>query len=141
MNGYLLDTCVLSELAKVRPAIPVIEWFEAQEEASLFLSVLTLGELQKGIEKCPEPDRRARLQAWLSSKLLPRFQGKLLPVCERSALVWGRLSAQAELAGNPLPLIDLLLASTASVHRLTVATRNIRDFERCSVAVFNPWQS
>lgn len=139
MIGFLLDTCLLSELVKSRPEQKVLDWVAGQNEENLFLSVLTLGELQKGIRKCPDAKRKSKLQAWLDSDLVTRFQSRLLPVCEQVSLTWGRLSGDAELRGQPLPVTDLLLAATGVVHGLTVVTRNVRDLDRCSVTVFDPW--
>ena len=139
MIRFLLDTCLLSELVKPRPEQKVVDWVAGQNEESLFLSVLTLGELQKRIRKCPDAQRKSKLQAWLDSDLVARFQNRLLPVCEQVSLTWGRLSGDAELRGQPLPVTDLLLAATGVVHGLTVVTRNVRDLDRCSVTVFDPW--
>ncbi|MBT9586595.1 type II toxin-antitoxin system VapC family toxin [bacterium] len=139
MSEYLLDTCVVSELVKNRPNPKVVDWVSSQGEESLFLSVVTLGELQKGIRKCPEPRRKSELQAWLDKDLLARFDRRLLPVCERVSLTWGRLAGDSELRGQPLPILDLMLAATGVVHGLTLVTRNTRDLDRCSVVVFDPW--
>lgn len=139
MVSFLLDTCVLAELIRPRPEPKVIRWLDSQREDDLFLSVLTVGEIQKGARKAADPVRRARIQKWLDGELRPRFSSRLLPVCESAALVWGRLMAEAELRGEPLPAVDLLIAATGRAHSLTVVTRNQRDLERCSVAVLNPW--
>lgn len=136
---FLLDTCVISELVKPRPDANVVRWVDAVDERKLFLSVLTVGELEKGITKLPESPRKAGLRAWLEHDLVERFAGRILPVDAAVAVAWGRIQGEAERAGAKLPVIDALLTATAEVHRLTLATRNVADFDRCGAAVFNPW--
>jgi toxin FitB len=136
VSGFLLDTNVLSELIKPRPEPAVIQWIERTDEDLLYLSVLTIGEIRKGIISQAHPGRRARLEAWLSRDLLIRFAGRILPVEIDVAQRWGRIRA---LAGRPLPVIDSLLAATAQQHNLTLVTRNVEDVRGTGVAVFNPW--
>jgi len=138
---FLLDTCVVSELIKSRPNRNVVRWIDSVEERKLFLSVLTVGELEKGIIKLPESPRKAGLRDWLEYDLTERFAGRILPVDAAVAVAWGRIQGEAERVGTKLPVIDSLLAATAETHRLTLATRNIGDFDRCSAAVFNPWDT
>jgi predicted nucleic acid-binding protein len=138
--GYLLDTPLLSELAKRQPQRGVVEWVDACDESSLFISVLTLGELQKGISKLADSERREILQAWLTEDLVRRFHGRTLLVDSAVALDWGVLQGESERNGVPLPVTDSLIAATARVHDLTVVTRNERDMTRCGVSVRNPWQ-
>ena len=97
---YLLDTCVLSEFAKPQPSRQVLDWLAAREEASLLLSALTLGELQKGIEKLPSSKRRTSLQAWLDHDLRERFAGRVLDVTEEIARVWGNSRGRQSGAGR-----------------------------------------
>ena len=137
---YLLDTCVVSELVKPRPEPKVVRWIDAIEEGKLFLSVLTLGELEKGIAKLPDSPRRDLLREWLEQDLNERFARRILSVDGAVAVVWGRMQGEAESVGTKLPVIDSLLAATAQVHHLTLASRNVADFERCGAAVFNPWE-
>ena len=136
---FLLDTCVVSEFAKPQPSPNVLAWLNAQEETALFLSVLTLGELQKGIEKLPSSRRRTALQAWLDQDMRARFAGRLLPVSEDISLAWGKLQGEAERHGQTLPAIDALLGATALVHGLVVVTRNEQDIGRTGVRVVDPW--
>jgi predicted nucleic acid-binding protein len=138
---FLLDTCVISELVKPRPDERVVRWVDAVDERKLFLSVLTVGELEKGIAKLPESPRKASLRDWLENDLAERFAERILPVDAAVAVAWGRIQGAAERAGLKLPVIDSLLAATAEVHGLTLATRNVADFERCGAAVFNPWDA
>jgi toxin FitB len=136
---YLLDTCVLSEFTKPQPSPRVVAWLAGREEASLLLSVLTFGELQKGIEKLPTSRRRTSLQAWLDHDLRQRFAGRVLDVTEEVALLWGRMQGEAERRGQTLPVIDSLLAATALTHGLVVVTRNEADLGRTGVRVVDPW--
>lgn len=136
---YLLDTCVISELVKPRPDKNVVRWVDSVDERKLFLSVLTMGELEKGIAKLLESPRKSELREWLEHDLAERFSERILPVDAAVAVAWGRIQGEAERAGMKLPVIDSLLAATAEIHRLTLATRNVADFDRCGATVFNPW--
>lgn len=138
--SYLLDTCVISELAKPSPAAPVLEWLEREPEDRLFLSVLTLGELQKGIAKLPDSRRREDLKAWLESDLHLRFAGRILEVDETVALTWGKAEGEAERKGRKMPVVDGLIAATALAHGLVVVTRDRSGVEVSGVEVFDPWQ-
>ena len=141
MNGFLLDTNCVSELVRIKPHPRVIEWMESVEEGLLYLSVLTLGEIQKGLATLPQGKRRTRLEEWLDVELRARFANRLLPVEEEVALRWGLLAALAHRQGKPLSAIDGLLAATALSHDLTLVTRNISDFAAAQVPVLNPWES
>jgi predicted nucleic acid-binding protein len=137
--SQLLDTCVLSEFQKPRPEPRVVEWLRGQEEELLFLRVLTLGELQRGVSKLAPSKKHDRLQVWLDADLPTRFAGRILPIDERVAVEWGRLQALAEARGRPIPVVDGLLAATALVHHLSVVTRNRVDFAGTDVHVVDPW--
>nr|WP_320114735.1 type II toxin-antitoxin system VapC family toxin [uncultured Desulfuromonas sp.] len=139
--NFLVDTCVVSELVKAQPNPKVVEWIDAVDEGRIFLSVLTLGELEKGIAKLQNVPRKDALREWLEHDLIERFAGKILPIDEAVAVAWGRMQGEAEQKGNKLPVIDSLLAATAEINGLTVATRNVVDFERCGCRLFNPWAS
>jgi toxin FitB len=136
---YLLDTCVISEPTKKRPAGKVLTWLDVQEEMSLFLSVLTLGELHKGISKLPRSRRRSQLQQWVAQDLPRRFTGRILPVDQEVATRWGIMTGEAERAGHPIPVLDGLLAATAAVAGLTLATRNTPHMQHTGAVVFDPW--
>lgn len=136
---YLLDTCLISELVKKDPNPAVVAWLDEQDEQKLFLSVLNLGELQKGISKLPESPRKSELQAWIALDLVERFDGRIIEVDLETALCWGRLQGEAEQTGVKLPVMDSLIAATAAAHGLVVVTRNVRDIERCGATVCNPW--
>jgi toxin FitB len=137
--SFLLDTSVISELVKAAPDDRVIEWLKRNDEASLYLSVLTIGEIEKGIAKLPESSRREKLETWVRRDLADRFRERLLAIDATVAATWGRLAGEAEARGEPLPVIDGLIAATSLAHDLTVATRNVGDFERCGARCFNPW--
>jgi predicted nucleic acid-binding protein len=137
---YLLDTPVLSELVKRAPNRDVVAWVDAQDEDTLFVSVLTLGELHKGVARLPDSARKQTLRAWLTQDLVSRFRGRILSIDRSVAQTWGELQGEAERHGRPLPAVDCLIAATARVHGLVVVTRNVEDMQRCSVAVANPWQ-
>jgi len=136
---YLLDTNVISELLKKEPDRRVLGWIEEQEEEALFLSVITFGELQKGVSKLSDQTRAGRLQTWVDQDLAARFEGRILSLDLDVLLTWGRIQGNSEKDGNPLPVMDSLIAATALAHHLTVATRNVKDMERCQAPVHNPW--
>ena len=134
--SYLLDTHVLSELRRKTPHPGVVDWFSHRPATTLYLSVLTLGELRKGIETLADASRRLALLDWLESDIPSFFTGRILPVDLPVADRWGRLVAQA---GRSLPAIDSLLAATALHHGLRLVTRNERDFDVPGLEVINPW--
>lgn len=136
---FLLDTCLISELVRKSPNAAVLKWLDARDEQSLFLSVLTLGELQKGISRLSTGPRKDDLQAWIEHDLIERFAGRILDLDLKMALIWGKLLGEAELKGGKLPVMDSLIAATAIAHGLVVVTRNVKDIERCRAKVFNPW--
>lgn len=137
--SWLLDTCVLSEYTKKSPAQKVITWLDEQDESSLFISVISLGEIEKGILKLrsSDPRRSQKLTAWLS-KVEQRFAERILPLDATALHVWAQIAAHAESMGQPLPVMDSLVMSTAQCHGLTVVTRNVQDFALYP-RVFNPW--
>jgi predicted nucleic acid-binding protein len=135
--SYLIDTNALSELKKRQPHPTVAQWFAARPPSALYLSVLTLGELRKGIEAMPTGVRRTSFLDWLENDIPQYFGGRILPVDRRIAERWGHLCGTA---GRPLPAIDSLLAATALEHRLTLVTRNRVDFDLPGLVVINPWQ-
>ena len=139
MSGFLLDTNVVSELVRPRPDPRVAQWLDSTDEELLFLSVLTLGEIRKGITTLTDRARKTRLEAWLSGNLLARFEGRILPIDHAIADRWGQITGSLAAQGSPLAVIDGLLAATALHHNLTFVTRNTPDVARTRVAVFDPW--
>jgi predicted nucleic acid-binding protein len=136
--SYLLDTNVISELVRPRPQAAVLDWFADTPNEALFLSVLTLGEIRKGVEKLNDAPRREKLRVWLEHDLRDWFGARILPVDAAVADRWGRLLAEA---GRPLPSIDSLLAATALHHELRLVSRNARDFAYPGLVVVNPWET
>lgn len=136
---YLLDTCILSEVVKPRPEPRVTRWLNQQEEGRLYLSVLVLGEIRKGIERLPASKRRTQLEVWLREDLRERFEGRIWPIDAEVALSWGLLQGNAEGKGRRLPVIDGLLAATAVVHDAVLVTRNVKDLEGSRAEIFDPW--
>lgn len=136
---YLLDACVLSEACKPQPNSSVITWLN-QHDGESFISILSLGEIRKGIAKheFKAGQRNDRLNAWFDL-LATAKSNYILPIDLRVLKIWGDLTGQAEAQGTPLPVIDSLIAATALANRLTVITRNVEDFRRCGSDIFNPW--
>jgi hypothetical protein len=134
--SYLIDTSVLSELRRRDPDANVVRWMADRPATTLYLSVLTLGELRKAVEGLPEGNRKRRVLDWLEVELPTYFAGRILPVDATVADRWGRLLAQA---GRPLLAIDSLLAATALAHGLTLVTRNLSDFQHADLPVLDPW--
>ena len=138
---WLLDTCVLSELAKKRPDRNVLAWMERIEDDLQFVSVQTVGEIRKGIEKVVDARRRAALDEWFRTSVVEPFSDCILPVDVAVAERWGRLCGEAERAGKPRPAVDSLLAATALAHGLTLATRNVADMAWTGADLFNPFEN
>jgi len=139
--NYILDTNVISELVASQPDANVTRWIESIDPQNVYLSVITVGELKKGIEKLPDSPRKTALEAWLINDLLVRFQDHLLPIDTSVMLTWGALVARMEALGKPMPAIDALIAATTLHSRYTLATRNVRDFEHAGISILNPWES
>jgi predicted nucleic acid-binding protein len=134
--SYLIDSCALSELVKPSPAQVVVDWFNATASEALCVSVLTLGEIRRGVDKLPAGRRRERIGTWLTLELPTWFGDRILPIDADVANEWGRLTARS---ARPLPAVDSLIAATAIRHRLSVVTRNVADFAATGIAVVNPW--
>jgi len=139
MSALLLDTNIPSESIRSRPDPKVDTWIHGQDDETLHLSVVTIGELRKGLDLAPHGKQRAELQEWLEKDLVPTFDGRILPVTKAIAEKWGALSAQRQLAGRPLSMADGLIAATALEHGLTLVTRNVKDFDLLGVTILNPW--
>jgi predicted nucleic acid-binding protein len=141
VSGYLLDTNVISEMVKLRPEAKVVSWVQTTSEELLYLSVLTIGEIRKGIDSLPRSNKRGLLESWLANDLVLRFAGRILQVNLDIAERWGLISARAKIAGAPLAVIDGLMAATALHHNLTFVTRNTKDVRVAGISMLNPWQS
>ncbi|MCB1020402.1 MAG: type II toxin-antitoxin system VapC family toxin [Bryobacterales bacterium] len=139
MTGFLIDTNVPSEVTKQRPH-PRVEAWIADPGAPLYVSVVTLGELRKGIALLsPEDGRRRRLERWFQDDLLTICSGGILPLTRPIAERWGALEAERQLRGRPLSSTDGQIAATALEHGLSLVTRNVADFEGLGIEILNPW--
>ena len=141
MSGFLLDTNCISELVRPTPEPRVLSWMAAADESLLFLSVLTFGEIRKGVAGLPQGKRRTLLETWLELDLRVRFSGRILPVDAAITDRWGLIAAGAKRQGRPLSATDGLLAATALHHDLTIASRNVSDFASTQVPLLNPWKA
>jgi predicted nucleic acid-binding protein len=131
---------VISELVNTTPELCVVQWIRSQDEENLFLSVITIGEIQKGISKLLDGrKKKQQLQNWLNNDLQERFKDRILEITTGTAYVWGQVLGACEKKGVTLPAIDSLIASQGIFHKMTVVTRNISDMESIGVQLFNPW--
>lgn len=137
--SYLIDTCCISELSKSDPDKNVIQWFSDHNEIDLYLSVITFGELRKGIEKLRPSKRKRKLNHWINEDLLHRFKNRALDITMAEVNLWGKVLAEAEKRGTPLPAVDAFIAATALAHDFAVVTRNIKDMKASGVELINPW--
>ena len=141
MNGWLLDTNVIAELARVGGDARVAAWQAAADEDFLYISVLTLGEYDKGVANLPDASpARALIEASVAA-LEARFEGRVLGVSDAIVRRWGRISGAVQRASRrPPPVIDTLLAATAIEYDLCLVTRNVRDVDASGATLFNPWE-
>lgn len=135
--SYLVDTNVLSELAKAKPDARVVAWLR-DHESELYLSTITIGELGRGIESLPAGKRKTSLQSWFTG-LCGRMEGRILSFNTSTAHVWGQLMAGWDKKGRTVPSLDSQLAATAHRHGLTMVTRNVSDFKDTGVKLLNPF--
>ncbi len=137
--NFLLDTCVISELTKKNPNPKVVNWISRTEETNLFISVFTIGEIHKGIEKLPKSKKKEKLHKWVNYDLKERFKNRIIDFDLQTATTWGGTQAHSELLGKAMPAIDGLIAATGISYELTVVTRNTKDMEISGVSLLNPW--
>ncbi len=137
---YLLDTCVISEFTKPRPEKKVVDWLNEADPERVFLSAVTLGEIQHGISKKPPSNRRAQLEEWLNVQLTEQFAGRILVLDVPVLVAWGQLVARLGQQGKPIGVMDSLIAATALHHGMTLVTRNVDDFVYAGVGLLNPWE-
>ena len=137
---YLLDTCAISELIKKKPNPKVTAWVSKTEENRLFISVLTFGEIHKGIEKLPKSKKKEKLHNWVNVELKERFKNRIIDFDLPVATTWGKIQALSESEGKGMPAIDGQIAATGIYHDLVVVTRNTSDMEISGVSLFNPWE-
>lgn len=136
---YLLDTNVISELIAREPNQTVVDWIDSREPSSVYLSVITIGELRKGIEKLPTSRRKDDLTHWLASDLLFRFTDHIVELTVEVMLVWGELVGRLEREGTRMPAIDSLIAASVIAGQFTFVTRNVTDFRYAGIQIINPW--
>lgn len=136
---FLLDTNVLSEFKKSRPDEQVVAWSRAADEDNTFISIVTIGELRRGVALLAKGRRRSELDEWVREELPRRFEGRILDVTAAVAEEWGELMAGSKLRGLVLEPIDAYIAATARLHALTLVTRNVKDFKNLEIDIINPW--
>jgi toxin FitB len=134
--SYLLDTNVLSELVRTNPVPAVVSWFDTVPDDSLYISVLTVGEIRKGVELIPDGGKKEKLRVWLEHTLPDWFEDRMLAIDGAVAEQWGRMLAAVN---RPVAAIDSLLAATALHHDLRMVTRNAQDFRFPGLEVIDPW--
>jgi predicted nucleic acid-binding protein len=138
--NYLLDTCVISELVKPNPDKNVVNWIQDTPTERLFLSIITIGEIRKGLTKLPDSKRKDLLTNWLNS-LLEDYQNRIISIDLTVAENWGIIQGKSEKKGLAMPSIDSLIAAIAYAHNLVLVTRNVDDFETSDLPIKNPWSS
>jgi len=138
--NYLLDTNVISELVAKQPDKQVVKWLDRLDPNTVYLSVITIGEIRKGIEKLLPSKRRDEVQEWLETDLLLRFRGRILAITAEVMLVWGELTGRLEKEGRPIAAIDALIAAVALQGDCRLVTRNEHDFQHTGVTIVNPWK-
>ena len=139
---YLVDTCVLSELAKRKPNPNVVRWLKRHSESNLFfVSVVTIGEIREGIETLPDDDpRRGKLCEWFENQIIKAYEGCVIDFDRQVALKWGEIKGRTNRMGKARPDLDTQIAATAATHGMTVLTRNVADMEYAGVEVENPFE-
>lgn len=138
---FLLDTNVVSEWVKPRPDAGVVQWLTEVDEDEVFISAVTIAEIRHGIQRMARGVRRDRLDLWLSEELPVRFDARVLPIDAQVADEWGRVMARSQEIGRPAGVMDAFVAATTKRHDLTLATRNVTDFEALGIQVVNPWRN
>jgi predicted nucleic acid-binding protein len=141
MKGLLLDTCALSEKLQKNPDAGFVKWLDAQDVDELYVSVISVGEISKGIELLPDSKKKTLLDQWFTKQFLPFFDGRILHFKREEAIKWGKLFASCQLKGDKPPAIDCLIAATALTNNMAIVTRNERDFRAFEVEVINPWDA
>jgi len=136
---YLLDTCVVSEMIKKSPDNNVIKWLNSIDDQNIYLSVITFGEIQKGISKLKNSKKKDKLRNWFDNILSKKFENRIVNISNIISKTWGHILGLSELAGKKLPVIDTLIASSALVNNYTLVTRNTKDFQLSGCKLLNPW--
>ncbi len=138
--AYLLDTCAISEMIAVKPNPNVLNWFKAQKEKLLFLSIITIGEIEKGIYQLPVSKKRTSLEAWLFDDLVLSFHGRILEINRSVMTTWAKMTAALKTKGIIRPSFDSLIEAAALHHQQILVTRNVKNFQKSQVTILNPWE-
>jgi len=137
---YLLDTNIISELVSKKPNKIVVEYINNLNQDDVYLSVITIGEIQAGIQNIESESRKALLLKWLYSDLFKKFENKIIHIDIDIMLMWGNINHQLKKAGKPLPIMDSLIAATCIQNKGTLITRNESDFKNLEIAIINPFK-
>jgi predicted nucleic acid-binding protein len=137
---FLLDTNVVSEWVRPQPDRNVISWLAEVDEDRVFISVISFAEIRRGVEMLMAGRRRERLANWLAEELPLRFEERILDIDPRVAETWGVVMARGQKIGLTLGSMDAFVAATAEAHRLTLATRNVKDFQPLGISLLDPWR-
>lgn len=141
MNKYLLDTNVISEIIKPAPEARILMWLGAQQERTLFISAVTLGELAKGIAVLENGTKKDRLSHWLKIEVTHRFRERILPYDDPSAMLWGEWNGNGKRNGRSYPILDSQIAAIAARFECVLVTRNVKDMDGLPVESLNPWKA
>jgi toxin FitB len=137
--NYLLDTCLISELIAKQPNPKVLNWLDEQIPETLYLSIITMGEIAKGVSKLTASKRKQSLDTWLNQTLPDRFAGRIVGIDIKTMLLWGEMTGKLEKQGRMIPTMDSLIAAIALQNSLSLVTRNEKDFAGTEVVIVNPW--
>jgi len=137
--NYLLDTNIISELISSQPSLEVIEFVKELDEQSVYLSVMTIGEIQAGIEKLADGSKKEKLSLWLQNDLLERFRFRIIEIDINIMLTWGKINQKLKILGKPLPIIDSIIGATCKEKELILVTRNEKDFQNLDIKIINPF--
>ncbi len=135
---FLLDTCVISALRKPQENASLVEWISGVDESDLYLSAITIGELEKGVSRLPESKKKSTVSEWVRHAVTNRFGNRILPIDAAVAACWGELIGAREKKGKTLPILDAFIAATTLTADCTIVTRNTKDFTDCGVPLLNP---
>ena len=138
--SWLLDTNIICEPTRHAPSPRVVQWLRSVSSSGFYASIITVGEIRRGILRLPSGNRRRKLEKWMREEFQPAFAGRVLPLGEEEIAAWAEMLAGMEKRGRSMPAIDSLIAATALARGLTIATRNTEDFAHSGAQVFNPWR-
>ena len=127
-------------MVAVKPNANVLSWFQSQTEKTLFLSIITVGEIEKGIYQLPVSKKRTLLETWLFDELVPNFQGRILDINRKLMTTWAKMTADLKTKGIIRPSFDSLIEAAALHHQLILVTRNVKNFQSSQVTILNPWE-